>query len=94
MATTGLRDQDRLDGASNYVIWKARMSFLLDEYGLKPYIDAVVSIPTDANQFNEYQKEMEMEKRMILDSVQDHIVSHIAGQGTTKEMWDTLSTLY
>ena len=49
MATAGLRDQDRLDGVSNYVIWKARMSFLIDEYGLKAYIDNVVAIPQDAN---------------------------------------------
>lgn len=45
MATIGLRDQDKLDGASNYVIWKARMSFLLDEFGLKMYIDVVVAVP-------------------------------------------------
>lgn len=48
MTTVGLWDQDRLDGASNYVIRKARMSFLLDEYGLKPYIDAIVAICIDA----------------------------------------------
>jgi len=45
MATTRLRDQDRLEGASNYVIWKAKMSYLLDEYGMKAYIDNVVAVP-------------------------------------------------
>ena len=33
-------------------------------------------------------------KRLILDGVRDHIVSHIAAKRTTKEMWDTLSMLY
>jgi len=42
MATSGLRDQDRLDGVSNYAIWKARMTFLLDEHALKMYVDNVV----------------------------------------------------
>ena len=33
-------------------------------------------------------------KKLILDGVRDHVVSHIAAKGTDKEMWDTLSTLY
>jgi len=44
---SGLIDQDRLDGASNYVIWKARMSCLLDEHFLKAYVDSVVAEPAD-----------------------------------------------
>ena len=49
MTTSGLEDQDRLDGASNYVIWKARMSFLLEEHALKTYVDSVIVVPADAN---------------------------------------------
>ena len=49
MATSGLRDYDSLDGASNYIIWKVRMSFLLDEHALKTYIDIVVVEPADAD---------------------------------------------
>lgn len=70
------------------------MSFLLDEYGLKPFIDVVIAIPTDANQLKEYRKEMARAKRLILDGVHDHIVSHIAGKGAAREMWETLTTLY
>eukprot|EP00253_Pinus_taeda_P029529 PITA_29529 len=33
-------------------------------------------------------------KQMILDGVRDYIVSHVAGKGTAKEMWDALPTLY
>lgn len=49
MDTIGLRDQDRLEGASKFFIWKARMSFLLDEHGLKSYMDNVVVVPRDEN---------------------------------------------
>jgi len=45
ITASGLRDQDRLDGASNYVIWKARFSCLLDEHDLKAYVDSVVTVP-------------------------------------------------
>ena len=94
MASTGLRDQDRLEGASNYFIWKARASFLLDYHDLKTYIVSVVVEPRNANQLKAYKKEMAKAKRQILDEVRDHVVSHIAGKGTTKEMWDALATLY
>ena len=50
MASSGLRDHDSLDGASNYVIWKERMSCLLDEYFLKVYVDIVVVEPIDPYQ--------------------------------------------
>ena len=43
MASARLRDQDRLDGASNYVIWKARISCLLVEHDLKAYVNSVVT---------------------------------------------------
>ena len=47
MVASGLHDQDQLEGASNYVIWKARISFLLDEHDLKIFIESVVAAPTD-----------------------------------------------
>ena len=58
MATSELRDQDILGGASNYAIWKARMSFLLDEHALKTYVNSVVVVPTDPDPLQKYQAEM------------------------------------
>ena len=37
MAIIGLRDQDKLDGASNFVIWKARILAVLDEHLIKDH---------------------------------------------------------
>ena len=45
-----MRDQDRLDGASNFGIWKARLSLLLEENGIKDYVTSVVAVPTDVTQ--------------------------------------------
>ena len=91
---SGLRDQDRLDGASNYAIRKARMTFLLDEHALKMYVDNVMAEPQDVDPLKKYKAEMAKAKRMILDGVKDHVVCHVASKGTTKEMWDALATLY
>ena len=46
MARYGLRDQDRLDGMS-YVIWKARILSVLNEYCLKDHVEKVLVVPTD-----------------------------------------------
>jgi len=78
MATSGLRDQERLDGASNYVIWKARMSFLLDKHALKTYVDSVVVVAADPDPLKKYRSAMAKAKRMILDGVNDHVVCHVA----------------
>lgn len=78
MATTRLHDQDRLDGASNYGIWKARMTFFLDEFGQKTYAENVVAIPTDQQRLVNYNKEMAKAKRIILDGFRDHIIPHAA----------------
>ena len=62
------------------MIWKARISCLLDEYDLKTYIDSVVAVPAYIDPLKTYKKEMAKAKRLILDGVRDHVVSHIDGK--------------
>ena len=50
--------------------------------------------PADPYPLKKYKGEMVKAKQMILDRVKDHVVCHILGKGTAKEMWDALSTLY
>lgn len=49
VASVGLRDQDRLDGASNFGIWKFKILLLL-EHRLKEYATYLVVIPIDLTQ--------------------------------------------
>ena len=37
-----------LEGSSNYIAWKDRMEAVLDDNGLKEFIEAEVPKPTDA----------------------------------------------
>jgi len=75
MAIASLKYNYRLECSSNYVIWKAKMSFLLGEYGMKAYIDNVVVVPEDVDQLKEFRKEMVKANQLILDGVWDHIIS-------------------
>ncbi|KAH9321246.1 hypothetical protein KI387_015885, partial [Taxus chinensis] len=90
----GLRDQDRLDGASNFGVWKARLSLLLEENGIKDYVTTVVTVPTDATQLAAYKKEDAKARRIVLDGVKDHIVPHISELDMAKKMWDAILNLY
>ena len=94
MAAHGLQDQDQLDGASNYVIWKARISCLLDEHNLKTYVDNLVVVPMDPDPLKKYKGEMAKAKRLIPDGVRDHVVCHIADKDIAQRMWEALATLY
>ena len=90
----GLRDQDRLDGASNFVIWKSKILAILDKHRIKDYALKTVAILVDPNANEKYEEAMAKAKCMILDRVKDHVIPHIAEKNTAREMWQTLTTLY
>ena len=39
MAPYGLRDQDRLYSVSNFMIWKARILLVLEEYDIRDHME-------------------------------------------------------
>jgi hypothetical protein len=45
---TGLRFEDRLEGASNFNPWKERIALLLEESELWDIVEKTQTIPTDA----------------------------------------------
>jgi len=47
MIVNGLRDQDRLDAASNFVIWKARILVVLDQHCIKDFALRTMAILVD-----------------------------------------------
>lgn len=68
--------------------------FLLDEFGLKDYAEKGAAEPSDPDELWLFQRQKAKTKRMILDGLRDHIVPHVVGKDTTKEMWDALVKLY
>ena len=94
MVSHGLRDQDRLDGVSNFVIWRARILTVLDEYDIKDHADNFLAVPIDADPLKKFKENQAWAKLLIMDGVKDHMVPHIARKNTTNEMWTTLDTMY
>ena len=77
MSTSGLRVEDRLDGGGNWTPWKARIVLLLEECELWELVGQAVTLPTDPILLVEFKKKNVRAKRIILDSVKDHIISHV-----------------
>ena len=49
MAFNGLRLEYALDGSSNYIAWKDHMEAVLEDNGLKDFIDKEVPKPAATN---------------------------------------------
>ena len=77
MALHGIRDQDRLDGASNFAVWKARILSVLAKNHAKNFALKVIAFPVDPNDNDKYKEAMARAKCIILDGVKDHVVPHI-----------------
>eukprot|EP00253_Pinus_taeda_P034619 PITA_34619 len=93
----GLRVEDMLDGHNNYNVWKERMQSIFEEAEVWDIMvhttqDPVVVL-TDATQLADYNKKNKS-KRLILDGVKDHCISHVRGKRNAHEMWTALSNLY
>jgi hypothetical protein len=43
-----LKIEGRLEGATNFWAWKARILFLLEENDLKEYVESVAASPTNS----------------------------------------------
>ncbi len=54
MALARLRDRDILDGASNFGVWKAKLSLLLEENGMNDYVTSFVAVPMDVIELAAY----------------------------------------
>eukprot|EP00253_Pinus_taeda_P003072 PITA_03072 len=94
MSFNGLRLEYALEGSSNYIAWKDRMEAVLDDNGLKEFVDADVPKPTDAAQVVDWQKKIARCRRILLEGVRDHIVSSLHGKTTPYLMWKALTELF
>ena len=96
MSFNGLRLEYALDGSSNYISWNDRMEAVLDDNGLKEFIDAKIPKPTssDAAVLDAWKKKTTKCRRILLEGVKDHIVSRLHGKASPFLMWKALTNLF
>jgi hypothetical protein len=89
-----LKIEDRLEGETNFQAWKERILLLLEENDLKEYVEVVVADPMDPQELVVHKKKEVKAKRVLLESVKDHLILHISEKKSAKEMYDALVSLY
>ena len=65
---------ENLKGANNFRAWKYRISLVLEENELDSYINEEVPIPEGDEAKALHKKKLVMEKRIIADSIKDHLI--------------------
>lgn len=73
---TGVRFEDRLDGASNFVSWKFRVMLVLKENKIDSHVKSEIPEPSDDTEKIQWSKDSEKAPKIIVDSVRDHCDSY------------------
>lgn len=89
-----VKPKDRLDGASNFYTWKARVINILEEHDLDGYVTNVVEEPSSNAGRTAFKKNQAKAKRIIFVSVKDHLMPVIVPLKTAKECFYRLVNLY
>jgi hypothetical protein len=85
---------DKLEGVENFCLWKYIIELILEENDLEKFIKENVSKPEEVEAKEKYKKDMIMDKRIIADSIKDHLTPQVSSKNTPKDMFDSLTRMY
>ena len=86
MASSSVKSKDKLEGASNFNAWKARVLNILEESDLNDLVTRVVEEPTNNQGREAYKKKQAKAKRIIFYSIKHNLMSIIAPLGQLKNV--------
>jgi hypothetical protein len=78
----------------NFRAWKYRIGLILEENDLARFVKNKVPEPDDAAEKEKHQKDTIRAKRIIVDSIKDHLIPYVSSKKTPKEIFDALIRLY
>jgi hypothetical protein len=93
--TSNIRFEDRLEGISNYLQWKVRITSVLKKNKLWSFLNTAVPLPaSNPIALDVHEVKEAKTQRNILDKVRDHLIPHLDEKKRAKEIWDALKSLY
>ena len=75
---------ENLEGADNFWALKYRISLVLEENDLDSYIKEEVQVPKGDEAKALHKKKLVMAKRIIADSIKDHLIPQVSSLNTPK----------
>jgi len=94
MASSSVKADDRLEEASNFNAWKARVFNIPEESDLNELVTRIVEEPATNAGRAAYKKRQAKAKRVIFYLVKDGMMPLIAHLRTAKECFDVIAYLY
>ena len=85
---------ENIEGADNFQAWKYMISWVLEENELESYINEEVPVREGDEAETLHKKKLAMEKRIIADSIKDHLIPQVSSLKTPKSMFDALTKLF
>ena len=85
---------EKLVGDDNFQAYKYRISLVLEENELDFSINEEVPVPEGDEAKALHKKKLIMEKRIIANSIKDHLLPQVSSLKTPKEMFDSLTKLF
>ena len=73
-----------IEGVDNFQAWKYRISMVLEENELDSYISEEVPVPEGDEANALHKKKIVMAKRIIADSIKDHLIPQVSSLKTLK----------
>ena len=70
--------EDNIEGDENFRAWKYRISLILEENDLDKYVTEEVPEPEGEETKATHKKNMIKSKRIIADSIKDHLIPHVS----------------
>jgi len=85
-SASSFKNGDKLKDKSNYHAWKMTLDLTLEEHDAMDYVQGkVVEPPLNATAAKTMYKKGEVKaKKIIIDSIQKHLVAYISYLGTLK----------
>ena len=90
----GTKVEDRLDGTSNFGSWKSRVILSLEENDLFKFMNEDVPEPEQDDEKARWKKNDARARRILVDSMKDHLVPNIYEKMTSRKMFISLRKLF
>ena len=86
----GMKVEDRLDGATNFISWNSRFLLILEENDLLKLVNEKVLEPDAEEDKSHWRKSDAKARRLLVDLVRVHLVLPILQKNMTSKMFKTL----
>jgi hypothetical protein len=102
--TNSLKSENKLDGASNFRVWKTRIDLILSKNKVLHIMKGKIVKPEfEEGKEKESHNVAAMEKfkdvdinsmSIIVDSIKDHLIPYISHLDSSKKMYDAITNLF